>query len=408
MPMMAASGAMSTMSGALTTMGGVSQNAMLDMGNSYKSPAGDAAQERFSPHTSWFHQQAGVASTAAPLVAKLADAYFFALMTMPPIGVIVANRIAGMSLAVSNVAGQNTPAIAANEAAYYQMWTQAQAVMYKYAGEAISALGALPPPIPPPPGTGAGLGAGPSPAAAGGAPGTLPGGPVTGGGPPGVGPSGGGVGDPGASGAADAASGASTGSDATSGASDLAQSTAPVTESSGADPSSADPLSSSGAGDAAGSPGFFGTSSFSPTLAGLNGGLGSVVPLGMTFGGAGGVMTSASQFRMPANWATRPGATFGALPPEPAPAPIGRAAPNGASAPAGQRRRDRRKEDTEHSTVFVGGDPVDVPELHTTPAIGVIEYDSVEPVEDDEVEQVLVGVIDSGDISALAEPERPR
>ncbi|WP_433574687.1 hypothetical protein [Nocardia brasiliensis] len=192
--------------------------------------------------------------------------------------------------------------------------------------------------------------------------------------------------------------------------SDLAQSTAPVAEP-GADSGVTDSPFESGAGstgDAAGSPGFYGTSSFSPTLASLNGGVGSMVPLGMTFGGAGGVMTAANQFRMPPSWAARPGATFGALPADPAPAPIGRTAPQGASAPAGRMRRDRRTEDTERSTVFVGGGPFDVPELATTPAIGVIEYDDDDPAEDDSLEQVLVGVIDSGDNSAMAEPERPR
>ncbi|MFI6218500.1 PPE family protein [Nocardia brasiliensis] len=396
MPMMAASGAISAMSGALNTMAAVSQGSMAEMGSSWRSRASEAAQERFGQHTGWFHQQAGVAAAAAPLVARLADAYFFALMTMPPLGVIVANRIAGMSLAVSNVAGQNTPAIAANEAAYYQMWIQAQAVMYKYAGEAISALGALPPPISPPPQIGGGLGTGPSPGAAGGDGATPTAGPVPEGATTvGAGPGGGTVGDPGTAGGADGVSG--TGTDATNSATDLTQSSAPVAESSNVDPSSADPLSGGGTGDAAGSSGFFGTSSFSPTLAGLNGGLGSVVPLGMAFGGAGGVMTSANQFRMPASWAARPGATFGALPSEAAPAPVGRTAPSGASAPASRMRRDRREYDTEHSTVFVGSVPGEVPELSNAPAIGVIEYDSAEPAEDDGVEQVLVGVIDSGD-----------
>ncbi|WP_433574688.1 PPE family protein [Nocardia brasiliensis] len=178
-PMMAASGAISSMSGALTTMAAVAQGSMADMATSWKSQAADSAQQRFGQHTTWFQQQAGVAATAAPLVAKLADAYFFALMTMPPVGVIVANRVAAMSLAASNVAGQNTPALAANEVAYIQLWNQAQAVMYKYAGEAISALGALPPPIAPPPQVGGGPGAAVSPATAGGSAGA-PGGSVAG------------------------------------------------------------------------------------------------------------------------------------------------------------------------------------------------------------------------------------
>ncbi|MFB8281064.1 PPE family protein [Nocardia colli] len=410
-PMMAASGAMTAIAGALAAMATVSQGSMSEMATTYRSPAADQAQARFGKHTGWFHQQAAVAQGAAPQIAKLADAYFFALMTMPPLGVIVANRIGAMSLAATNVAGQNTPALAANEAAYYAMWTQAEAVMYKYAGEAISALGALPPPVPPPPSIGGGPGVAVSSATAGGTAGAPGSGPVPSGGPIGSGSLGGGAesgvgGDP-VSGGGDPTSGANTGSGAADAATDFGQSTAPVSEQ-GTELASADPQFDGGAGDSASSPGFFGTSSFSPTLAGLNGGFGSMVPLGMTFGGAGGMATAAGQFRMPSSWAGRPAAAFGAQQPTPAAAPVGRPAPRGASAPAARMRRNRRDEDEKRSTVFVAGGPFDVPELHTVPAVGVIEYDSAEPPDDDSVEQVLAGVIDGGDESAMAEPERSR
>ncbi|WP_280396311.1 hypothetical protein, partial [Nocardia brasiliensis] len=104
----------------------------------------------------------------------------------------------------------------------------------------------------------------------------------------------------------------------------------------------------------------------------------------------------------------RPGATFGAQPPIPAAAPIGRAAPRGASAPVGRMRRDRRDEDATRSTVFVAGGPYEVPELSNAPAVGVIEYDSAEPADDEILEQVLAGVIDGPDDPAAAESERPQ
>ena len=53
-------------------------------------------------------------------------------MTVPP-PVIAANRTQLASLIATNVLGQNTPAIAANEAQYGEMWAQDAAAMYGYA-----------------------------------------------------------------------------------------------------------------------------------------------------------------------------------------------------------------------------------------------------------------------------------
>jgi PPE-repeat protein len=52
-------------------------------------------------------------------------------MVAPP--VIEANRAQLMSLSATNIFGQNTPAIAATEAQYGEMWAQDAAAMYGYA-----------------------------------------------------------------------------------------------------------------------------------------------------------------------------------------------------------------------------------------------------------------------------------
>jgi PPE-repeat protein len=54
-------------------------------------------------------------------------------MTVPP-PVIAANRVLLMTLVATNFFGQNTPAIAATEAQYMEMWAQDAAAMYSYAG----------------------------------------------------------------------------------------------------------------------------------------------------------------------------------------------------------------------------------------------------------------------------------
>ena len=53
-------------------------------------------------------------------------------MTVPP-PVIAANRAQLMALIATNFFGQNTPAIAATEAHYSEMWVQDATAMYGYA-----------------------------------------------------------------------------------------------------------------------------------------------------------------------------------------------------------------------------------------------------------------------------------
>jgi PPE-repeat protein len=61
----------------------------------------------------------------------------FAATVPPP--VIVANRTLLMTLIATNILGQNTPAIAATEAHYMEMWAQDATAMYGYAGSSASA-----------------------------------------------------------------------------------------------------------------------------------------------------------------------------------------------------------------------------------------------------------------------------
>jgi PPE-repeat protein len=59
-------------------------------------------------------------------------------MTVPP-PEISANRAQLTSLIARNLLGQNTPAVAANEVAYGEMWAQDVAAMYSYAGDSQAA-----------------------------------------------------------------------------------------------------------------------------------------------------------------------------------------------------------------------------------------------------------------------------
>jgi PPE-repeat protein len=113
-------------------------------GGEWLGPASLAMAAAVKPHIEWMNSTAAAAERAATQAAASAAAYQSAYaMTVPPL-VIAANRAQLATLIATNVLGQNTPAILANEAQYAAMWAQDAAAMYDYAAASASA-GALPP-----------------------------------------------------------------------------------------------------------------------------------------------------------------------------------------------------------------------------------------------------------------------
>ncbi|MBF6351339.1 MULTISPECIES: PPE domain-containing protein [Nocardia] len=153
----------------------------------------------------------------------------------------------------------------------------------------------------------------------------------------------------------------------------------------------------------------FGTSSTSPTLTAMGGGIGSLVGLGMVGGGLGSMSGAATGFRMPANWKPGTGTAFGAGTGTASTAPVGRPASRpGVSAPTARMRRRRKEDEDKPGKVFAPGEHVDVPVLERPPAIGVIEYEpDDELIVDDDTESSLVGVLErlDGDDHDARRPE---
>ncbi|RXZ90169.1 PPE family protein [Mycobacterium tuberculosis] len=96
-----------------------------------------------SPYVAWMSVTAGQAQLTAAQVRVAAAAYETAYrLTVPP-PVIAENRTELMTLTATNLLGQNTPAIAVNEAEYGEMWAQDAAAMFGYAATAATATEAL-------------------------------------------------------------------------------------------------------------------------------------------------------------------------------------------------------------------------------------------------------------------------
>src|SRR5262249_45236978 len=85
-----------------------------------------------TPYMTWMGGTGAQAEQTSAQAAAAAAGYEAAFaMTVPP-AVVAANRAQLMALIATNFLGINTPAIAACEALYGEMWAQDAAAMYGY------------------------------------------------------------------------------------------------------------------------------------------------------------------------------------------------------------------------------------------------------------------------------------
>jgi PPE-repeat protein len=96
-------------------------------------PASASMVAAVAPYMTWLSGMAAEAEQTAGQARAAAAAYETAFMMTVPPPVIAANRVLLMTLIATNFFGQNTPAIAATEAQYMEMWAQDAAAMYGYA-----------------------------------------------------------------------------------------------------------------------------------------------------------------------------------------------------------------------------------------------------------------------------------
>ncbi|WP_238305003.1 MULTISPECIES: PPE family protein [Mycobacterium] len=102
-------------------------------------PAAISAAAAATPYAVWMGATAAQAEEAAGQARAAVGAYEAAYaMTVPPT-VVAANRTLLAALIATNFFGQNSPAIAATEAHYSEMWAQDAAAMYGYAASSAAA-----------------------------------------------------------------------------------------------------------------------------------------------------------------------------------------------------------------------------------------------------------------------------
>jgi len=147
-PMLAAASAWDTLAAELQSGASSYGSVVSELADEWQGPSSAAMAEAATPYVNWLSAAAGQAEQTAAQARAAASAYQVALSSVVPLPEIAANRTQLATLTMTNIFGQNTPAIAATEAQYGEMWAQDATAMYSYAGSsaAASRLTAFTPP----------------------------------------------------------------------------------------------------------------------------------------------------------------------------------------------------------------------------------------------------------------------
>jgi PPE-repeat protein len=139
-PMLAAAQAWGGLADELYTAAGSYQSVVSELSSGpWSGPSSAAMTAAAVSYVAWLSSTAAQAEETAAQARSAAAAYESAFASTVPPPVIAANRSLLMALVATNFFGQNTPAIAATEAQYAEMWAQDAAAMYGYAGSSAAA-----------------------------------------------------------------------------------------------------------------------------------------------------------------------------------------------------------------------------------------------------------------------------
>ena len=139
-PFLVAASAWDGLAAALSSAASSYQAAISELtGGQWLGAASVSMAAAGSSYEQWMNTTAIQAEQTANQARSAAAAYEAAFTATVPPPVIAANRALLMALIATNILGQNTPAIAATEAEYGEMWAQDATAMYGYAGSSAAA-----------------------------------------------------------------------------------------------------------------------------------------------------------------------------------------------------------------------------------------------------------------------------
>ncbi len=138
-PMLAAAAAWDELASELDATAAAYRSVISELGGLWTGPSALSMMAAVNPYMAWLQTTAARAEDTAAQVRAAVAAYDTAFAATVPPPVVAANRSLLMALIATNFFGQNTPAIAATEAQYAEMWAQDAAAMYGYAGSSAAA-----------------------------------------------------------------------------------------------------------------------------------------------------------------------------------------------------------------------------------------------------------------------------
>ncbi|MFL0277520.1 PPE family protein [Mycobacterium sp. SMC-19] len=138
-PLLAAASAWDALAAELGSAASAYESVVSSLTGEWSGPSSTTMAAAAEPYVTWMSTTATQAELSAHQARAAAAAYEAAFAATVPPPVVAANRTQLATLIATNFLGQNTPAIAATEIHYAEMWAQDAGAMYGYAGSAAAA-----------------------------------------------------------------------------------------------------------------------------------------------------------------------------------------------------------------------------------------------------------------------------
>jgi PPE-repeat protein len=143
-PLMAAASAWDALAAQLDSHAAGYSTTLAELRGQWSGDASIAMADAVVPYVEWARATAAQAEQSATQARAAAAAYEMAYTATVPPPVVAANRVRLAMLVATNFFGQNTPAIAAANAEYAEMWAQDAVAMYDYVASSSVAIALTP------------------------------------------------------------------------------------------------------------------------------------------------------------------------------------------------------------------------------------------------------------------------